>query len=204
MNRRALALGVVGAAAAAAGLAAALWHGRRPQREDPAGAAASGTSGAAADPAVGGDTAGPAGLFDLRFTQPGGQALALARFRGRPLLLNFWATWCPPCIREMPALDRFAREFGPAGWQVVGIAVDQDKPVREFLERNPVSYPIALAGFDGIALSRSLGNEQGGLPFTVAVDAGGRITHRHAGETRFEQLATWAAPPRGLAPSSSR
>jgi len=116
----------------------------------------------------------------------------MASLRGKPLLLNFWATWCPPCIQEMPEIDRFARQFASNGWQVLGLAADQEKPVREFLGRQPVGYPIALAGFEGITLSRQLGNEAGALPFTVAFDAGGRVTHRHLGETRFEMLAAWA------------
>ncbi|MBL8343254.1 MAG: TlpA family protein disulfide reductase [Rubrivivax sp.] len=173
-RRAPLVLAAAGAAAAAAGLAVGWWRQR-----------------AGADPAAA--TSAPAGVHELRFLQPDGQELALARFRGKPLLLNFWATWCPPCLREMPALDRFAREFAPRGWQVVGIAADQDKPVREFLSRNPVSYSIALAGFEAIALSRSLGNEAGALPFTVAFDGAGKALHRHLGETSFDVLAGWAA-----------
>jgi thiol-disulfide isomerase/thioredoxin len=161
-----------GAAAAAAGVAAALWQGRR--------------SGApAAD-------AGPDAVWSLRFARPDGSELAMASLRGRPLLLNFWATWCPPCVREMPEIDRFARQFAANGWQVLGLAADQEKPVRDFLSRTPVSYPIALAGFEGIVLSRRLGNDAGALPFTVAFDAQGRVTHRHLGETRFEVLVSWA------------
>jgi thiol-disulfide isomerase/thioredoxin len=168
----------VGLAAGAAGLGVAWW--RR--------LAVEGRAGTSTSPDLEADA-----VWSLTLPRPEGGSLALASLRGRPLLLNFWATWCPPCIREMPEVDRFARQFGPNGWQVVGIAVDQAQPVRDFLARNPVGYPIALAGFDGVALSRQLGNEGGGLPFTVAIDAGGRVAHRHLGETRFETLASWAA-----------
>ena len=93
----------------------------------------------------------------------------------------------------MPEIDRFARQFGENGWQVLGLAADQEKPVRVFLGANPVSYSIGLAGFEGIALSRTMGNEGGALPFTVALDAAGDVAHRHLGEAKFELLAAWAS-----------
>jgi len=167
----------VGLAAGAAGVGVAWWRGR-----------AAGTPDGAPPP-----TAGSHPVWSLTLARPEGGELALASLRGRPLLLNFWATWCPPCVREMPEIDRFARQFGPNGWQVVGIAVDQAQPVRDFLARNAVGYPIALAGFDGVALSRQLGNDGGGLPFTVALDAAGKVVRKHVGETRFETLAAWVA-----------
>jgi thiol-disulfide isomerase/thioredoxin len=134
-----------------------------------------------------------AGPWSLDFETPaGGARLSMAALRGRPLLLNFWATWCPPCVREMPALDRFYREHRNKQWQVLGIAADNAAAVREFLARAPVAFPIALAGFEGIALSARLGNASGGLPFTVVYGKDGRVRHRHAGETRYDQLVAWA------------
>ena len=134
----------------------------------------------------------PEGFWSLAFDRPDGTRLALADLRGAPLLLNFWATWCPPCVREMPALDRFAQAHAARGWRVLGLAADKVEPVREFLARTPVSYPIALAGFAGIELSRQLGNDGGGLPFTVVFDRRGRVAARHSGEARPEQLDAWA------------
>ena len=112
--------------------------------------------------------------------------------RGRPLVLNFWATWCPPCVKEMPDLDRFQRQFAARGWQVVGLAVDAPAPVREFLARAPVGYPTALAGLDGMALSRQLGNESGALPFTAVFSAAGQVVHRKLGEASLQQMQQWA------------
>ena len=125
--------------------------------------------------------------------RPGGQPLVMAQLRGRPLVLNFWATWCPPCVEEMPLLDRFARERAASGWQVVGVAVDGPTPVREFLQRQPVGFPVGLAGFGGADLARSLGNAGGALPFTVVLAADGRVVARKMGEAHAEDLAAWAA-----------
>ena len=175
----------VGAVAAAAGLGAAWWQ----NRASPAAASSAGMP-----PQAPGGSAHP--LWSLHLPRPGGGEVALSELRGKPLLVNFWATWCPPCIREMPEIDRFAKQFGPNGWQVLGIAVDQDKPVRDFLARNPIAYPVVLAGFEGVALSRQLGNDNGALPFTVALDASGNVVQRHLGETRYEMLAGWAEAAR--------
>ena len=160
----------VAAAAAAAGVGWALWRQRA----------------AAAPPGV------TAELWAASFDTPDGQRLALAPLRGQPLVLNFWATWCPPCVREMPALDRFARDFASQGWHVVGLAADSAEPVRNFLARAPVSYAIGLTGFAGIELSQRLGNSSGGLPFTLVFGRDGSLLQRRMGETSYEQLAGWA------------
>lgn len=141
--------------------------------------------GAAPDPAV-------ESLWSQRFERPGGGELLMASLRGRPLVVNFWATWCPPCIKEMPEIDRFQREFAARGWRVVGLAVDRPQPVRDFLARSPVGYDIGMAGFDGTDLSRRLGNESGALPFTVVFGRDGAILHRKLGETSFDELSRWA------------
>ena len=171
MKRRTWLIGGAGAGAAIAGLG---WHGwRESQRE------------AALDAATG-------GLWRRSFERPDGSALALSAWRGQPLVLNFWATWCPPCVKEMPEIDRFHRAFAARGWQVLGLAVDRPGPVREFLARTPVGYAIAMAGFEGTDLSRQLGNESGGLPFTAVFGRDGRVLHRKLGETSFDELAGWA------------
>lgn len=170
MDRRGWALAAgVAAAAAAAGAGWSLWRQRT-----------TGLSGVENE------------LWSSSFETPGGSRLALADHRGHPLVLNFWATWCPPCVREMPALDRFARDFGPRGWRVIGLAADKPEPVREFLARTPVSYAIGLAGFAGIELSRRLGNLGGGLPFTLLFGRNGALLQRRMGETSYDQLAQWA------------
>ncbi|MFM8576493.1 MAG: redoxin family protein, partial [Limnohabitans sp.] len=106
-------------------------------------------------------------FWQQRFEQPQGGELALARLRGRPLLVNFWATWCPPCVEELPMIEAFWREHAAKGIQVLALAVDQPSSVRRFLERQPLSFPVGLAGLQGAELAKSLGNQQGGLPFSV-------------------------------------
>ncbi|MDR0478771.1 MAG: TlpA family protein disulfide reductase [Burkholderiaceae bacterium] len=118
--------------------------------------------------------------------------VALAAFRGRPLLVNFWATWCPPCVTEMPLLSFFYAQRGVHDWQCLGLAVeDKRAPVVRFLARAPVSYPIALAGLAGVQLSRGLGNTQGGLPFTLLFDANGQVKYRKTGQLQPSDLSAW-------------
>ncbi len=172
-----------GAAATAAGLAWRLSQERKAANKPAAAPVAEQT------PAT--------GLWSMAFEQlngpQAGQPLALASLRGQPLLLNFWGTWCPPCVREMPELDRFARAHAAKGWRVLGLAVDNPAAVQRFLAATPVSYAIALAGFEGAGLSRELGNSAGGLPFTVVFDRTGRQVQQKAGETTAAELAAWAA-----------
>jgi thiol-disulfide isomerase/thioredoxin len=127
----------------------------------------------------------------LRFETPQGQVLAMQSLRGRPLLINFWATWCPPCVEELPLIESFYRTHAPRRWQVVALAVDQPSAVRQFLARGPVSFPVGMAGLEGTALTRSLGNLSGGLPFTVVLGPEGQVRQRRMGRLTAEELAQW-------------
>ena len=138
------------------------------------------------------DSADVAHLWSLSFETPGGGELAMESLRGRPLIVNFWATWCAPCVRELPALDRFHSDFMASGWQVLGLAVDRLQPVERFLAKTPVAFPIAIAGLEGTELALRLGNLKGALPYSIVLDAKGRIRHRKLGEIDFEELRGWA------------
>lgn len=131
------------------------------------------------------------GFWDLSFSTPEGTKLTMASLRGKPLLVNFWATWCPPCIEELPLLSHFYDENRSNGWQLLGLAVDQLDPVQRFLTRTPVSFPVAMAGLGGVDLSKQLGNQAGGLPFTVVFDAQGTLQHRKIGQVHEADLKAW-------------
>ena len=130
-------------------------------------------------------------LWAQRFGRLDGSWLALQSLRGRPLLLNFWATWCAPCVAEMPELDRLAQEWQGSA-TVLGIAIDQEPAVRRFLGSKPVSFPIVLGGSEGLALARALGNDAGGLPFSLLISADGRLLGRKLGASSREDLQAWS------------
>ncbi len=112
----------------------------------------------------------------------------IAEWREKILVINFWATWCPPCLREIPEFVELQSELAQRDVQFVGIAIEDKQPVVDFLNTHPVNYPILIGGDAGIALSQRLGNIVGAVPFTVIVDRRGRIVHRHPGELSREKL----------------
>jgi len=171
MNRRHLLYGAAAGGAALAGLGLA-WRLHRPA--------------ASAAPA---ERAFWAATLDT----PAGAPLALASLRGKPLLVNFWATWCPPCVEELPLLDAFYQQNRSKGWQVLGIAIDQPSAVRRWLERSPLSFTVALGGLEGSEMSRRLGNAAGGLPFSVLFSAGAQVMDRKLGQLSQADLSAWAA-----------
>ncbi|MDA7417903.1 TlpA disulfide reductase family protein [Xenophilus arseniciresistens] len=164
----------VATAAAAAGLGGAWWQQGR-----------QGEPGAS-----GGERLGPE-FWAQRFDRPEGGELALASLQGRPLLINFWATWCPPCVEELPMLDRFFVAQGERGVQVIGLAVDQPSAVRKFLARAPVAFANGMAGMQGTDLARQLGNAAGGLPFTLMIHRSGQVLARKMGKLEAADLQAW-------------
>jgi thiol-disulfide isomerase/thioredoxin len=117
-----------------------------------------------------------------------GTPQTIASFRGRPVVVNFWASWCGPCVKEMPALAAMHREYAGKGITFIGLGVDSEKYVNEFLKKVPVDYPVYIAGFGGADLARSFGNNAGGLPFTVVIDAKGVVRSTKLGEVDLKEL----------------
>jgi len=125
------------------------------------------------------------------FERPEGGTLLMQEFQGKPLLINFWATWCPPCIEELPLIDAFYNRNKSKSLQIIGLAVDQPSMVRRYLTQKPLSFPVGLAGFNGTELGRTLGNAQSVLPFSVIFDAKGRLLAQKAGKLDQADLDAW-------------
>ena len=120
-------------------------------------------------------------VFGLKLPDQDGNEQAFAQWRGKILVVNFWATWCAPCREEMPLFKAAQQRLGPKGLQFVGIAADQADKVREFVSESHPDYPTVIGGFGAIELSRTLGNRVGALPFTVIIDRSGRIVQTQLG-----------------------
>jgi thiol-disulfide isomerase/thioredoxin len=166
-SRQLLVAGAVAVAAAAAGYAVNSWWRTGSQ------------AGVAAE------------LMSARLTDLQGNPLALEQWRGRVLVVNFWATWCTPCREEIPLFIRFQEKHGGNGLQFVGIAIDQRDKVQSFAQEFGMNYPILLGGMDSVELSRRAGNRLGALPFTVIIDRGGKIVSVELGvvkESKLESL----------------
>jgi thiol-disulfide isomerase/thioredoxin len=130
-------------------------------------------------------------FWAAEFDTPAGESLSMKTLQGRPLVINFWATWCTPCIEEMPLIDAFFRENESKGWQVLGLAIDQPSRVRQFLTQFPVNYKIGLAGLNGTELGKLLGNDVGGLPFTVVLNADGQLILSKLGKLTANDIKKW-------------
>ena len=128
-------------------------------------------------------------LLTTTLTTPDGKTIPLAHWRGKILVINFWATWCPPCREEMPEFSQAQDEYGPSGIQFVGIAIDSAANVTEFANTSPVTYPLLLGSADLPELMAKLGNQQQVLPFTVIVDRTGKLKSTHLGRVTKDMLS---------------
>ncbi|MGR9100221.1 MAG: TlpA family protein disulfide reductase [Gammaproteobacteria bacterium] len=136
----------------------------------------------------------PAAIPQLSLPDLSGNQRNLDEWRGKVLVVNFWATWCPPCRKEIPEFISLQQELGNKGLQFVGIAIEEKEPVEEYLTFIDINYPILIGGDAGAALSSQFGNRIGAVPFTLIADRQGNIVHRHPGEMSRSQLEKIVAP----------
>jgi thiol-disulfide isomerase/thioredoxin len=120
-----------------------------------------------------------------------GEMVSVADFKGKTILLNFWATWCDPCREEMPMLVDLQSQHASKGLQVVGIALDDSRVVKNFVNAFGISYPVLVGEADVFDVSAAFGNREGVLPFSVLIDRNGVIRWQYAGKLRHEDLNLW-------------
>jgi thiol-disulfide isomerase/thioredoxin len=123
-----------------------------------------------------------------------GKAQRLDQWRGKVLVMNFWATWCPPCLKEIPEFIRMQARYGDRGLQFVGVAVDQQEKVAAFADRIAFNYPVLVGALDAVELLRALGNQHGSLPFTVIFDRSGAIVAAELGALDEPKLMRLVEP----------
>jgi len=165
----------VGLAAAAAGFGFNIWRSGalRPDEGNPAAVRA---------------------LLAVRLTDVKGESHTLESWRGRVLVINFWATWCAPCREEIPEFVRMQERYRAQGLQFIGIAFDQPEKVSEFAREFDINYPLLIGGLDTMALMRETGNRIGVLPFTLVMDRQGNVTSRHPGGLKEAKLEAAIRP----------
>lgn len=118
------------------------------------------------------------------------QTHQLSEWKGKILLVNFWAPWCPPCVAEMPELVSLQNELAAKNLQIVGIGIDSRSNIKQFSEKHQITFPLLIAGMQGAELSRELGNQAGGLPFTVLLDSQGQVRQTYLGKLDMKKLRT--------------
>lgn len=130
----------------------------------------------------------------VRLPDLAGEPRSLADYGERVILLNFWATWCPPCLKEIPALIELQEMLGAEGLQVVGLALDAAEATREFVREHEVGYPILVGGEAAFALSERFGNLPATLPYTAVIDREGVIRAVHRGALTRDEAAELVRP----------
>jgi thiol-disulfide isomerase/thioredoxin len=129
-------------------------------------------------------------LFAQSMNDAAGKPQPLAQWKGKPLLVNFWAPWCAPCVREMPELSALAAKEAGKRFNVIGIGIDSPTNIAQFASKFKIAYPLYVAGMSGTELSREFGNSAGGLPYTVLIGADGQVRKTWLGGLKFDQLKT--------------
>lgn len=144
------------------------------------------------DPPVSGAVAA---LFAQSLKDDKDAVQSLAQWKGKKLVVNFWATWCAPCVEEMPELTALQAEVGSKNTQILGIGIDSPSNIKEFAGKYKIAYPLYVAGMSGTNLTRQFGNTAGGLPFTVLIGADGQVKKTYLGRLNMAELRRDLAAP---------
>lgn len=183
MNKKKLAA-LAAVAVVFGALGAYFGYKSQPQEGAPATIAMAPTGGAAHTAST--------NLYAQSLNDLNGQPQSLDKWKGKPLLVNFWATWCGPCVQEMPELSALANEEAKVGekrrYNVIGIGIDAPSAMSEFAAKHHIQYPLYVGGMGGTELSRGFGNTNGGLPFTVLIGADGQVKKTYLGKLKFDEL----------------
>jgi thiol-disulfide isomerase/thioredoxin len=133
-------------------------------------------------------------LPEISLPDLSGKQRSMKEWQGKVLVINFWATWCPPCLKEMPEFEAMQNELSGKGLQFIGIAIDDAEPVKEFIASKKITYPILLGEDQGTKIAHDLGNIVNTVPFTVVVNKKGLVVKSHMGELTREQLLETVSP----------
>lgn len=136
----------------------------------------------------------PTMLPDFSLNDLSGKPHAISQWQGQLRIINFWATWCPPCRKEIPELMALHKNYADRGVVVIGIAIDDPEAVADYLHETAINYPLLMAGDQGISLARQLGDTVDAVPFTVIVNKQGDIIYRHPGEFNQQEILTVISP----------
>ncbi|TAN70558.1 MAG: TlpA family protein disulfide reductase [Methylobacter sp.] len=136
----------------------------------------------------------PSALPAFNLPDLAGQQHNISEWQGKLLVINFWATWCPPCLKEIPDFIALQERYAAQDVQFIGISLEDKEAVAEYAAATKINYPALLGGDNGIALAHQLGNNVDAVPYTIVVDRQGHIIHRHPGEFSKEQIMEVITP----------
>ncbi|MDD5268902.1 MAG: TlpA disulfide reductase family protein [Methylococcales bacterium] len=136
----------------------------------------------------------PTPLPEFNLPDVSGNQHNISEWQGKIRVINFWATWCPPCLKEIPGFIALQEQYAAKGLQFIGIAIDDQEPVGKYLATIKINYPILIGGDTGIGLAHQLGNIVDAVPFTVVVNRQGQIIYRHQGEFSKELILKTIEP----------